>query len=413
MEDPLSVTSKRRNITVKIKRSKNKCKLPALDNQIRKKEIKFRCRFCFDLFPTKEERSEHCKIDHFYKFSCRRDKCGQMFISRDALKDHVSKEHLNKKRWPCNFCDKSFLRRSTRRWHAQLHHEGKLFKCNECYVQYYSKESLESHMNLIHKNVRFSCDYCNYQTSLLRRLRIHQKKHGNNQTDEKKELMKVQCVQCEKKFHRKVSLRKHELIHHEGWRVQCHLCSRKFTTNRCFRKHFINFHEKNRSKFKCEKCDYYASKESHMVDHKNKYHKLTYPCIACNFAGESQQELKIHKMKHEEECHGESEPTPLCGMLQIQKATSKEQDESIPRDPAVHEVINQVVINEAPNIQHGDVHLDLVKAELTKVKIQIENQISNKVPVSKAQLSTMTSLMDEYNRIKRENILARRFYGFE
>ena len=63
MEDPLSVTSKRRNITVKIKRSKNKCKLPALDNQIRKKEIKFRCRFCFDLFPTKEERSEHCKIE--------------------------------------------------------------------------------------------------------------------------------------------------------------------------------------------------------------------------------------------------------------------------------------------------------------------------------------------------------------
>ena len=57
-----------------------------------------------------------------------------------------------------------------------------------------------------------------------------------------------------------------------------------------------------------------------------------------------------------------------------------------------------IVIRES-HTDKGEI-LELVKEQLTKVKQEIEDQIGNKLPVSKTQLRCMTELMNEYHKKK-------------
>ena len=152
----------------------------------------------------------------------------------DPLSDKKGFLKNHKKRWTCTFCDKSFKRNTLRRKHIKLVHEGQLF----------------SWMNK-----------------------------------------------------------------HEGWRVQCHLCEKWFKSIRNLRKHFNFHHESGKQWNTCDECNYDGSNVEY---HKIKYHTLTYPCIACNFVGKSKEEIKLHKKKHEEDCH--DQPSPECGVQKIENS---------------------------------------------------------------------------------------------
>ncbi len=405
----------------------------------------FTCKFCKATFSTKQERSEHCRNEHVYQYTCKQENCGELFESKVDLFYHASKEHkymvkkwwtcdiceeklapksalekhslkehagkrvlctiencgsqfrlkqnlwrhMNekhkfrlKRRWPCEFCEKSFVRNTLRQKHTKIIHEGKLFKCTECLLQYHRKESLESHLNLVHKNVRFKCSDCEYQNSSSRYLNRHKKlKHSENSTQTKK----FQCPDCEKMFRARKTLKLHQMSKHEGWRVQCHLCEKWLSSNRSFRQHFNFFHEK-RSQSKCDKCDYAGFNMSY---HKMKYHKLTYPCVACNFIGKSKEEIKLHKKKHEEDCHEIGEESPECGFVQMQEKNIKESDNTEKKE---HEQRDNKII-----IREHQLDSDLVCEELPMFKKEIENQISEKKPVLITE-----SLMHEYEEKRKE-----------
>ena len=64
----------------------------------------FTCKFCKATFSTKQERSEHCRNDHVYQYTCKQENCGELFESKVDLFYHASKEHkyMVKKWWTCD-----------------------------------------------------------------------------------------------------------------------------------------------------------------------------------------------------------------------------------------------------------------------------------------------------------------------
>ena len=60
--------------------------------------------------------------------------------------------------------------------------------------------------------------------------------------------------------------------------------------------------------------------------------------------------------------------------------------------------LNNIVIHESQMDKAEN--QELVKEQLTKVKREIEDQIANKLPVSKAQIRCMTDLINQYQKIK-------------
>ena len=135
----------------------------------------------------------------------------------------------------------------------------------------------------------------------------------------------------------------------------------------------------------------YQEMES-LESHKLKYHKLTYPCIACNFVGESREEIIFHKKKHEEECHTIDEKTPECGESDHFK------NENIKLEPRENKMIvceSQFALKE----RKGKMS-ELVREELPMINNEIKDQKSEKKPILIPE-----SLMQEYEE-KRENMHA-------
>ena len=359
----------------------------------------FTCKFCKATFSTKQERSEHYRTVHQnYQYPCKQENCGELFKSKVDLFDHTSQEHkyMIKKWWTCGICEEKFAPKPALEKHYKQEHAGKRELCNECSMQFYEKESLESHLNLIHKNVRLKCPDCEYQTSSSRYLKRHKKiKHSENLTKAEK----FQCPDCDKIFCERKTLKHHRMSKHEGWRVQCHLCEKWLSSNRSFRQHFNFFHEK-RSQSKCVKCDYAGFNMSY---HKMKYHKLTYPCIACNFIGESKEEIKFHKKKHEEDCHEIGEQSPECGDVQIHEENIIESQNTEKKDTYEQElqIENKLIIRES-QLDLDPVIIgepsDLVCEELPIFKREIEDQIFEKRPFLIPE-----SLMHEYEEKRKEH----------
>ena len=77
---------------------------------------------------------------------------------------------------------------------------------------------------------------------------------------------------------------------------------------------------------------------------------------------------------------------------QSQCTLGRSQDEDQNKD------LNDIVIHESQMDKAEN--QELVKEQLTKVKREIEDQIANKLPVSKTQLRCMTDLINQYQKIK-------------
>ena len=77
-----------------------------------------------------------------------------------------------------------------------------------------------------------------------------------------------------------------------GFRYVCRECGYKTNRKIPFEGHMSSKH--GGEKFKCDKCDYHATKQSLKLHTKSKHDGLRYPCGECGYKATQKQSLKSH-----------------------------------------------------------------------------------------------------------------------
>lgn len=89
------------------------------------------------------------------------------------LKTHHSKD---KPRFECNFCDKTYLNKSSLRDHVDIDHFGKRINCEMCDFQAKKTSHLKSHMMRHHERI-MNCKLCPYSSNNKMHFKAHVSSH--------------------------------------------------------------------------------------------------------------------------------------------------------------------------------------------------------------------------------------------
>ena len=171
------------------------------------------------------------------KFVC--NKCDKTFISVNEINKHKRLIHSNDRQFVCprSDCWKTFKRRDHLIRHKQTHCSVKPFKCNQCYQRFSRRSHVNRHKRTVHqKNKPFKCDV-------------------------------QRCDQSSDKP------------------FKCNQCDYRFTERRLLNRHENTVHL-NIKPFKCdvEGCHKSNDQRSHLMQHKNDIHSndMRFKCLAKN-----------------------------------------------------------------------------------------------------------------------------------
>ncbi|KAL1379133.1 hypothetical protein pipiens_015130 [Culex pipiens pipiens] len=189
--------------------------------------------------------------------SCRN--CGHKFpLAGDILFHHQRKCGALRTRVKCPRCDKHFTRKGTLEAHLRRHDGIRPFQCGKpgCAKTFFNQGACANHEEGC-GTLGFVCDVCGATLSTQGSLKLHREKH---------EEPKMQCNQCEKRFHDKRSLLKHMSVHSDERKYECKVCGKRFKSGEANRVHQrIHTQEKP---YACPECDqrftYNCSLKAHL-----------------------------------------------------------------------------------------------------------------------------------------------------
>uniref|UniRef100_A0A8C6RVV3 Zinc finger protein 423 n=1 Tax=Nannospalax galili TaxID=1026970 RepID=A0A8C6RVV3_NANGA len=94
--------------------------------------------------------------------------------------------------YPCQFCDKSFIRLSYLKRHEQIHSDKLPFKCTYCSRLFKHKRSRDRHIKLHTGDKKYHCHECEAAFSRSDHLKIHLKTHSSSKP--------FKCSVCKRGF---------------------------------------------------------------------------------------------------------------------------------------------------------------------------------------------------------------------
>ncbi|XP_050393643.1 uncharacterized protein LOC126811785 isoform X2 [Patella vulgata] len=164
--------------------------------------------------------------------------CKTIFSGKVSYKIHMMK-HYGVKPYECDFCQKGFTTMKAKVLHRRKHTGEKPYLCNICGRGFERKSGLRYHLKAHERGggVPVHCDLCSRSFQTASRLTIHKScKHPPEQPVFK-------CIQCQKVFSFKRSLKRHiASAHMKERKFQCELCEKTFARNEYLVKHVANQH---------------------------------------------------------------------------------------------------------------------------------------------------------------------------
>ena len=252
------------------------------------------------------------------KFNCLQ--CLKSFHSKYSLEIHTDSQHegvVNR----CKICDAPIRDIRNMTEHEQSMHGDKSFQCEKCKLIFNTKKKLRRHIRIVHDEKKFKCPYCDVKFGFQFGVNTHVKVvHGNLLSEEKKKQFNIKtCLICghgtvNRIFER--HLRTHERKSENNYSpqiLQCNFCNCEFKTLKTFKEHMrklhVNFENLNQSNTKvCGICDIVPKTKNMFQIHTHVKHlshenfteitKRIFKCGKCDFKTEHNNKLVSHRKTH-------------------------------------------------------------------------------------------------------------------
>ena len=163
--------------------------------------------------------------------------------------------------------------------------------CDQCDLRFISDQELTKHIISWHNRVEYKCEMCNFSTFIKVKLEQHTNiKHLGMKED-------TPCDQCDYNPKDKRNLTKHKKAVHEGVRYSCNFCEYKAKWQQCLSDHIASIHEGR--KFQCAQCGKQFSRSGILQLHMKDVHKGggSYKCQFCEYHATKKSNLKVHFQK--------------------------------------------------------------------------------------------------------------------
>ena len=181
-------------------------------------ENNFNCDSCNSSFRTKTGLSIHIKFKHekpIKIFRCAT--CGHEFKDNCGLKSHLRTHLPDEERlaFECEICGKRMVNKFSLKYHISTIHEmAKNYFCYLCGRGFGNKSNLRSHL-ISHSTENVSCEICGGTFKNRISLQSHKKVH------KPKHLLNFVCKTCNKGFHSRNHLMRHEIAHSDERGFKC------------------------------------------------------------------------------------------------------------------------------------------------------------------------------------------------
>jgi len=256
------------------------------------------CPYCSDLFTRKSYISRHIYKKHGdklhqhpeikIKHSCKL--CGEKFISKDDLQDHNAVNHGEE--FQCDFCERTFKHKASRRSHIAEHHKNEKHMCEQCPKIFNTKVAVQTHLRKTHAKqpYKFPCTHCSKGAMTEEGLQKHIIKMH--------EIKQFMCSFCPDTFHENKNRQLHEARMHSERTVPCDQCEKMFPDLNILNFHVQNVHVMKKPKI-CPICDKACTDDNVYKCHMNRHNGLRpYACETCGNSYHTNRDLKKHQSVH-------------------------------------------------------------------------------------------------------------------
>ncbi|KAL5275874.1 hypothetical protein ACFFRR_001602 [Megaselia abdita] len=170
---------------------------------------KWVCDECGKTFKCKwnlnQHKIRHAGVEH-YPFKC--EQCPKSFVASKDFKAHALR-HAGIKNFECDFCGLKKTTMKELKIHLNYHTKEKQWSCTECpSMVFNSSSNLSLHRKTVHYKIKdFTCQFCQQSFARRETLRYHEMTHTGEKPRE--------CGVCGKRFIQLIALKTHAKTHNK------------------------------------------------------------------------------------------------------------------------------------------------------------------------------------------------------
>jgi len=157
---------------------------------------RFKCNKCAKIFKYESNSNRHSCVHSIQS-------------NRSSHFEINSRNHLGKKQYKCDECEKEFFWPSYLIIHKRSHTKDQPSKtpysCDQCGKEFFWRSHLTFHKRSHPRERPFSCDLCEQKCASLASLKIHKRKHTGERP--------YSCDKCGKRFAQQSNLTYHSRVH--------------------------------------------------------------------------------------------------------------------------------------------------------------------------------------------------------